>query len=151
LLFGERITLHAANVKAYSFDGKSLFCRFASLRRQLTAFYTDRMKELTEPLLRQWCRKMNLDEVLLRFRAMTSRFGSCHPRKRIVTLNLRLAFYDPSYLEYVLIHELVHFYHPNHSPAFYTTLLLYLPDWKKRKNALENLVRQYSLPDPFAK
>jgi predicted metal-dependent hydrolase len=155
LLFGNVITLRIVKGKgtSYSFDGTTLTVFHQGgakpLGTSLTRFYRDRLEAAVEPMLKDWSRRLELPLPTLRYRAMTSRWGSCHVGKRIVTLNLRLAFYPAPLLEYVLVHELMHLYHPNHSPAFYAALASRLPDFRERKRRLEDLARQNSLPDPF--
>lgn len=41
------------------------------------------------------------------------------------------------YIDYVVLHELVHFLYPNHSKQFYAFLSNYMPDWKERKRILD--------------
>ena len=151
-LFGQRITLRLAPKQRmpYALDGPVLTVAEGSAVASVRRFYGDRLIAAAEPLLRIWSERLGLRLPLLRLRAMTSRWGSCHVKKRIVTLNLRLAFYPLPLLEYVLVHELVHFEHPNHSPAFYASLAARLPDWRERKQSLDALSRQNALPDPFA-
>jgi hypothetical protein len=73
----------------------------------------------------------------IRFRKMTSRWGSCLPKSNILTFNTALIHLPLPCLEYVVYHEFVHFLHPDHSPAFYSCLASFLPDWKERKNLLD--------------
>lgn len=40
-------------------------------------------------------------------------------------------------IEYVVMHELCHFIHPNHSKQFYGFLTMLMPDWKERKTILD--------------
>lgn len=72
----------------------------------------------------------------LRFREMTSRWGSCSPARCAVTLNTRLAAVPPECAEYVVWHEFTHFLHPDHSPRFRAALTAFLPDWRRRKARL---------------
>ena len=74
----------------------------------------------------------------IKIRAMTSCWGVCHPKKGSITLNRRLLSVPRSCIEYVVLHELAHFVHPNHSRQFYDLLTVLMPDWRMRKKELEN-------------
>lgn len=69
----------------------------------------------------------------LRFRRMTSRWGSCHSTKGVVTFNYALIEKPLAFAEYVAVHELTHFLQPDHSKQFYHRLSAVLPDWKARR------------------
>lgn len=73
----------------------------------------------------------------LRFRNMVSRWGSCQPKRKILTFNISLIEAPLSCIEYVVTHEFTHFLHPNHSKKFYGQLSMFMPDWKERKKILE--------------
>lgn len=66
----------------------------------------------------------------LRLRAMRSRWGSCDPAKKIVTLNTRLLRFRPEIIEYVIMHELSHLRHRGHDARFYSLLAKLCPQWK---------------------
>lgn len=83
-------------------------------------------------------KKYNIKYPELRIRKMTSRWGSCLYEKHIITLNSELILYPESCIEYVVLHEFCHFIHHNHSKKFYNLLTILMPDWKDRKNVLEN-------------
>lgn len=73
----------------------------------------------------------------LRFRNMVSRWGSCQPRRKTLTFNIALVEAPVSCIEYVVMHEFVHFLQPDHSRRFYQYLNMFMPDWKERKKELE--------------
>ncbi|MFQ6968423.1 MAG: M48 family metallopeptidase [Subdoligranulum sp.] len=58
-------------------------------------------------------------------------------KKLIITLNKQLLEAPRNCIEYVVVHELCHLVHPNHSKQFYTFLTMFMPDWKERKAELE--------------
>lgn len=74
-------------------------------------------------------------------RYMTSRWGSCSSSGSI-SLNIYLLDVEPELFDYVLIHELSHLYYMNHSPAFWSQVEKYCPEYKKSRQAL----RKYSIP-----
>lgn len=73
----------------------------------------------------------------LKIRYMTSRWGSCQPKKGIITLNSKLIEAPRNCIEYVILHEFVHFIHPNHSRQFWDFVTMMMPDWKERRKELE--------------
>lgn len=73
----------------------------------------------------------------IRVRTMTSRWGSCHYKKGIITLNSRLLEKPMDCIDYVVVHEFAHFLYPNHSKQFHQFVESLMPDWKKRKKMLE--------------
>ena len=72
----------------------------------------------------------------LRVRTMKSCWGSCLVNKGIITLNRKLLMKPRECIEYVVVHELCHLIHPNHSKQFYGFMEQFMPDWKERKARL---------------
>ena len=70
--------------------------------------------------------------VTLKMRRMVSRWGSCNPGRGIVTLSTRLLETPLPCIEAVVLHEYVHFLHPDHSAHFYAMLERYMPDYRAR-------------------
>ena len=104
-----------------------------------------------EKVIRQFldklCRDVFLDIATLTFRSlsdyhlefpdvkirdMKSRWGSYTPAKNSITLHRKLIHYPFGFIEYVVLHEFVHFIQPNHSKAFYNIIENYMPDYKTR-------------------
>ena len=74
----------------------------------------------------------------LKIRKMTSRWGVCNIKNHNVTLNLELSKYDIECLDYVIVHELSHFIHPNHSKEFWLLVGKYYPNYKDIRKYLRN-------------
>ena len=75
---------------------------------------------------------------VLKVRDMRTRWGSCHPAKRQITLAARLALQPPQAIEYVVVHEYCHFVHPDHQAGFWALVESLLPDYKARRALLRN-------------
>ena len=76
----------------------------------------------------------------IKFRKMTSRWGSCHTKKGILTFNLNLMYAQKECIEYVVYHEFTHFLVPNHSAKFYDELSKVCPDWKQQRQKLKEII-----------
>ena len=69
---------------------------------------------------------------------MTTRWGVCNRKTNTVTLNLELYKYEDKALDYVIVHELSHFIHFNHSKEFWSVVEKYFPDYKKVRQYLKD-------------
>ncbi len=110
--------------------------------------------EQTEALVQDWYRRQaqrvfgeRLEALLPRFqplsiqrptltiRRMKARWGSCGANG-VVTLNLKLIQVGKPLIDYVIVHELCHLVEHNHSKRYYALLDRMLPDWRKRRQQL---------------
>lgn len=71
-------------------------------------------------------------------REMKTRWGVCNTKLKKVTLNLGLIKKDLIYLDYVIVHELSHLIHANHSKDFWDVVAQVMPDYKKIRKELKN-------------
>lgn len=71
---------------------------------------------------------------------MKKRWGSCLRSKNKIVLNYELIKAPIQCIEYVILHELIHFVHKNHNKDFYNLLTVLMPDWKQRKEILDEEV-----------
>jgi predicted metal-dependent hydrolase len=108
----------------------------ADKERLLTKWYRHQMDDILPPLLDKWQSIMGVTVNQVSIRRMTSRWGSCHPTKKNITLNLRLIEKPLRCLEYVIVHELVHLFEVRHNQRFYALMTHYLSDWKQIKKQL---------------
>jgi type I restriction enzyme R subunit len=60
-------------------------------------------------------------------RRMKTKWGSCNPASRSLLLNQELAKKPPEFLEYIVVHELMHLLEPTHSPRFVALMDLHMP------------------------
>jgi len=72
-------------------------------------------------------------------RDMPTRWGSCTPKGKII-LNPELIKAPRACIEYVIIHELCHLVHHNHTQKFIDLQTREMADWEKWKHRLENLL-----------
>lgn len=85
--------------------------------------------ETLGPLLEACAKEMELPYQRLAVRRQRTRWGSCSSRGTI-SLNCCLLFQRPEVVRYLLIHELAHVRHMNHSARFWNLVAQYCPDYR---------------------
>ena len=80
----------------------------------------------------------NLPNFDLKIRKMRTRWGVCNPRRKIITLNSDLLKKDVSLIDYVIVHEMAHFYEGNHSKNFWIIVEKVIHDYKEKRKALKH-------------
>jgi predicted metal-dependent hydrolase len=93
---------------------------------------------LAIPLIAQFS-KYNVNPSSIILRNMSSRWGSCTPKGKII-LNPELIKAPKRCIDYVIIHELCHLVHHDHTQKFIDLQTKEMPDWSKWKNKLENVM-----------
>ena len=108
-LFGEKIYWYGSEDELSKLYRKKLF----DVAMDIIKEYEDRGYEVEE----------------LSIRKMTSRWGTCYPKRKKIFLNLNLVKYPISKIRAVVIHELAHFKVPNHSKNFYEEVKKLMPEY----------------------
>lgn len=111
------------------------------VKSEVEVWYRKRAKDILSRYMEKCfavASRHGIPEPFITIRKMRSRWGSCSPAGRI-TLNLKLVQLPVQSIEYVIMHELCHLKHPNHSKQFYSFLNRCLPDWRKRKKELDRI------------
>lgn len=143
---GLRLQVSQSSKNMISTDGIYIFLKVTDLndyekkRRLVTRFLDQQCKTVFTEILDELYpifRKYGVERPSLRIRDMETRWGSCLPKKCIITINKRLLEAPRNCIEYVVMHELCHLIHPNHSKHFYAFLSMLMPDWIERKKILE--------------
>jgi hypothetical protein len=98
-----------------------------------------KLKEYLTSRVDYFCKLMKLSYSELKFKKLKSRWGSCDS-KGVVTLNIYLYNTSAKLIDYVVVHELAHLVHMNHSKEFHQLVLEYIPDAKENRKSLKNIV-----------
>lgn len=102
----------------------------------LQRWYRERLRAAVPALLEKWELRTGLSVADVRIKRMRTRWGSCNPDARRIWLNLELIKKPASCLEYVFVHELVHFIERVHDDRFRDRMDELLPTWTVRRDAL---------------
>lgn len=101
----------------------------ASLRWLLRTWVAGRAAARLAPWLEALSRETDLGYARMVVRHQRTRWGSCSTRGTI-SLNACLAFQRPAVVRYLLLHELAHTRHMNHSSRFWRLVARHEPDWR---------------------
>lgn len=106
----------------------------------LKKWYQEKAKKKFSELVHEYEKVVKEEVNSIRIITMKTRWGSCNVQSRNINLNLELIT-KPSYcIEYVVLHELAHLKHPNHSKQFWEYVSVHMPNWEWRKNKLESML-----------
>lgn len=84
-----------------------------------------------------WAECLRVQVPEIRIKPVRSYWGKCFPHSKRVYFALRLALYPPKVIEYIVVHELLHFHIHNHGKSFHQTMDQLLPDWRLRDKRLK--------------
>lgn len=79
----------------------------------------------------------DIDFPHLKIRSMKTRWGVCNIKSKTVTLNSKLIEYKLEALDYVIVHELSHLVHFNHSTSFWNLVGKYIPNYRQIRSYLK--------------
>ena len=102
---------------------------------EMTAAEIARMKERFLERVRHYSGLMGITFGRITVRNQKTRWGSCSEKGNL-NFNYLLYFLPEELLDYVVVHELAHIRHKDHSPAFYDCIARILPDWRERRALL---------------
>ena len=92
-------------------------------------------KNNTEVILQNrlpyWSKMTKIDYTSVKVKDAKTRYGSCIPSKKALHFSSRLIMLPEKAIDAVIVHELCHIIHPNHSKNFYKLVEKYIPNYKE--------------------
>ncbi len=124
------------NIKKTSFENNTLYVKNKS---EIEKWYKKQMKIVFKEHLDMIYNRFteNVPYPSLVIRKMTTRWGVCNKKLKKVTLNSELIYKDTKYLDYVIVHELSHFIHFDHSKSFWELVSQNEPNYKRLRKELQ--------------
>ena len=107
------------------------------LAEPLRNFYRHQGRKRIEARTQIFAEKMNLFPKELSFRSQKTRWGSCSASGNL-SFNWRLIVAPPEVIDYVIVHELAHLKHHNHSQDFWNLVASVLPDYRRLRKWLRD-------------
>jgi len=107
--------------------------------KNIDLFYKDEAKKIIPNMVYKYASIMNLKPNSIKFRKNKRVWGSCN-YKNDLNFNILLMKFPISLIEYVVIHELAHIKHKNHSKSFWNFVEIYCKDYKQRIKEFKSLL-----------
>lgn len=122
-------------VNTIEFDDNTITCHD---EEALDKFYSEECEKVfnKEASICEKCFN-NLPEYTIKIRKMHTRWGVCNTKKKTITLNSELLKKDVSLIDYVIVHEMAHFYEGNHGKHFWSIVESVIPDYKEKRKKLK--------------
>ncbi len=112
-------------------------CIYAANEKMLNNFYKrECLRVFTSEIKRIVPYFDNIPQFALKIRTMKTRWGVNNRGNNTITLNSELLKKDLDLIDYVIIHELCHFYEANHSSRFWDWVAKYYPKYKEARKRL---------------
>ena len=127
------------DAKKISFNGEEFLAGLQNkekTNKSLKTWYKNKFKEVAVPRLFYFAEKHNLQVNQVRIKEQKTLWGSCSSRNNI-NLNFLLIMAPLKVIDYVIIHELVHTIHKNHSVNFWNAVEEIMPNYKEAKRWLK--------------
>lgn len=97
------------------------------------------LHEFVPPLIARWEPKLGVRVVAYFLQRMKTKWGSCNHKAGHIRLNTELVKKPKDLVEYVVVHEMVHFIEPTHSDRFISLLTEHFPTWREARTELNDL------------
>jgi len=133
------LKLIPSRVDTISFNGSELTVSHSNedkIKLTLSSWYKQRFIDIAKPRVSYYAKKYNLAINRVNVKAQKTLWGSCSGNNNI-NLNYQLIMAPIEVIDYVIVHELVHTLHKNHSPSFWQEVGLIMPKYKASKSWLK--------------
>ena len=107
------------------------------IRNALIAWFEKNALERLTEKTNQFAQFMGVTPNSIFVRDYKSRWGSCS-WKGVISYNWRIIIAPHHIVDYVVVHELCHIQHPNHSPAYWNSVKKVIPDYKESRQWLKD-------------
>ena len=132
------LSLDGRNGMPIKFDGNRFILSdeyIANARNVFAAWYRGRAREHIARRTEQYASEAGIGCGEVRITSARRRWGSCTGKGNLC-FTWRLVMAPPDVIDYVVVHELAHIKHPNHSSMFWTEVASIMPDFARRRRWL---------------
>lgn len=107
--------------------------------KNIDKFYRAEIEKILPQKVEEYSKKMNLFPTSISYRKNKRTWGSCN-YKNGLNFNILLMKFPIEVMEYVIIHELSHIKHKNHSKDFWNLVAFYCPNYKEVEKSFKKFL-----------
>ena len=120
--------------------------RRRKVKDALIKWYRREAMEVLGARVFHFVRIMGLEPMTLAVKTQRRIWGCCSYHDKRIFLNWLLVLAPMHAIDYVIVHELAHLTHPDHSRRFWEKVGRYLPDYQQRQDWLKSHMLEMKLP-----
>ena len=113
-------------------------------KKVMTNWYRNNLKNEIPDLVEKWEKIIGVEVNECRVRKMKTKWGSCNVEAGRIWINLELIKKPQHCLEYIIVHEMVHFLEHHHNDSFISLLGELMPNWRSYKDELNQFPLAYA-------
>ena len=108
---------------------------YTLLRPLFIQFYKQKAKQVIIQRVKKYLNHFKEEPSLIKIQSLKDKWGSCSTKNQL-RYNWRIVMAKTSVLDYVIVHELCHMKHKNHSKSFWNDVKTILPNYNNSKDWL---------------
>jgi hypothetical protein len=105
-------------------------------RAVLDRWHREQLKLALPAVVAKWEAKLDVTVPKWAVRRMRTKWGTCNRTTHHLLLNVELAKKHPDCLEYIVVHEMAHYFERGHGERFTNLMDGFMPDWRSRRDRL---------------
>lgn len=137
-LLGKTCTIYVVPTAKVGYDAEQniIYLPEQNSRERLVKWLKTNAKRIFNEVTARMAVTMGASYHSVMVTSARGRWGSCSANDAL-HYSFRLIYAPKEVIEYVVVHELAHTKHKNHSKEFWTEVATYVPDWKAKRNWLK--------------
>ena len=134
MVLGRSYKIHLVDTPKVAYDNEKLilYVPMKNSKTQLVKWLKDNAKRIFTRVAEDTAKRMGVTYQSVGVNSARSRWGSCSGENSI-HFTFRLLYAPKEVVEYVIVHELAHTKHHDHSKAFWMEVEKFVPDWKDKR------------------
>jgi predicted metal-dependent hydrolase len=116
----------------------------AVIQKAIEKWYRERAKERINERIKYFSPMFDVQPTRVQIKDQQKRWGSCTPKGELL-FNWKCVMAPANVLDYIVVHEMCHLVHRNHSKSYWQLLKRVMPDYEVRKQWLKQHGVKYDL------